>query len=1168
MRYKFTIFLFLLSSVSWAQADSTWSLFQMENGEDIRPLAFQPKAENNEISKETTAAYIPQYSNESVLSEGNWYKLGIVRSGVYKLGYDDLVEMGIDPAAVNPKMIQLYGQYQGMLPEANSVFRPDDLLEDAIEVVGEDDGSFDQGDYILFAGQGPVIWRYNPFTGKYIHTNNVYSDTTFYFLTIGSSSGKRVLKDSVPNGSPTQSISTFLDYAVVDNDLENVAKTGRLWLGEQFEGDLNSRHFEFSFPNRILSKPVYFKMHVAARGIEPTYFSALVNNKLVVDSLFINYVGSNSHYFAKDETRTTSFMIDGEDLDIELLRENSDVSALGWLDYIVINAECALKWRNEPMIFGSPATMDKEKISRFVLSDAPQDIRVWDITSVTSPSEIEITRENDDVTFKVQGNDNQRFIAFSNTGILKPVTWRKIANQNLHGIGSVDMVIVAPEIFFDKANDLAQLHKTNDNLTTVVVTTEQIYNEFSSGMQDISAIRDFMRMLYLKGSFEGKPGYLLLFGDASFDYKNRVEGNTNMVPTFESMESLKETTSFVTDDFYGLLDEYEGAAATGDLDIGIGRLPVSTLEEAGTALHKIEVYTERSAEAMQDWRNTICFVADDQDMNMHLHQAKTLVSIVDTANPELNINKIFSDAYYREKISGGYRYPDAHQAIKDQVEEGALIVNYTGHGGLTGWSEEMILDMPTIRSFSNTDRMPLFITATCEFSRFDDPLFLSAGEQLFLNPNGGGIALMTTTRLAYAHANIALNSRFYFNLNNREGNELPRLGDLIRMSKVPSNINFLNFILLGDPALRLAFPKYNIVTTSIKTTNGKSSDTVRALSTVVVSGEIRNGDAVMNDFNGYLYPKVFGKESIYSTRANGRKSFKEEFTLLDKMFYKGKITVSHGRFEFSFMVPREIALHYGYGKLSYYALDTLNFVDATGYYKKIVVGGVDPDVIPDDEGPAIVMYLNDNSFENNDVVNKNSTLYANLSDQGGINFTGINIGRDILLILDDDDATAQVVNNLFEPDVDSYTAGHIKVPLKGLKDGHHSAAIRVWDLQGNSSEQRIEFMVKSDAAIGLNNVMVYPNPFYDNTTLRFHSKNGGGDLHIEISVFDIAGRRMGSMQTDYSGVGKEIEIPLNWKSVVNGDSNPGYGMFICEMVVTDKNGNKETVRQKIIKLSE
>ncbi len=1157
MKNRFLYLLFtLLPMLVWSQ--QTQPAIQTADSEETVPG-----------NRDNNFTFIPKYVDQSVLSSGDWYKIGITQSGIYKLGFSDLVKMGIEPDKIDPKNIRLYGQYDGMLPEANDKPRYDDLMEDAIKVVGEEDGSFDEEDYILFAGQGPVIWRYNLFTGIYEHINNLYSDTVYYFLTVSDSAGRRVQTIDPPADPPMQTLHTFIDYAVVDNDLENITYSGKLWLGERFEGDVRTHTFEFEFPNRLKSEKLMLKAHVVARSMENSFFTVKVNGKTVVDSARVSYVGPNSGHYARERTSTKYFSDNQDVLSTEVIMQTNDLSATGWLDYLLLNAECELKWRNKgQMVFGNHHSMYADKVSRFVMTGAPDNIQVWDVTDVITPKAQILNKEGDSVSFVTQGKYNQHFIAFDETSYLKPVKTVKIPNQNLHGTGTLDMVIVTPDIFKPQAYELAELHSVQDNLTTKVVTTEEIYNEFSSGMQDVSAIRDYLRMLYLKNAFKGKPGYLLLFGDASFDYKDRVQDNNNMVPTFESLESLKFTTSYATDDFFGLLDDNEGFNAIGDLDLGIGRFPVSTVEQANTAIKKIKIYTERSASVMRDWRNDICFIADDQDMNLHLSQAESLVSIVDTSSPELNINKIYSDAYYREKISGGYRYPEVHQAIIDQVNKGALIINYTGHGGLTGWAEELILDMPAIRSFSNLNQMPLFITATCEFSRFDDPLFQSAGELVFLNETGGGIALMTTTRLAYAHANIALNSRLYLNLKNTEGNELPRLGDLMRMSKIPSSTNYLNFVLLGDPAMRLAYPRYRVVTTSIQNMVGKTSDTLQAMGSVTIKGEIRNNGNLVSNFNGYLYPKVYDKQSVYTTRANDPRSFKEEFTLVDKLLYTGKITVSEGRFEFTFVVPSEISYHYGNGRISYYALDTVNYVDATGYNKNIVVGGTCPDAEPDYKGPEIVMYMNNSGFRNNDVIDKNSTLFANISDINGISYTGMNIGRDMLLIPDGDYAKSRVVNDLFVPDVDSYISGKLKVPFENLSDGHHSLTLRAWDLQGNSTEQKIEFIVNQNAEIGMNNVTVYPNPFIDNAVFRFNNKNGGNGLAISIKVYSIDGKMIGETKTDVSETGKVVEIPFSWHNIVSGGSDPQAGLFIYEMTVTDTKGNKQVVRQKMIKMTE
>lgn len=1109
-----------------------------------------------------------KYSSESVLNTGTWYKIGVLQTGIYKLSYADLQNLGVDVENINPANIKIYGQYKGMLPEANDVERADDLLEDAIEVVGEEDGVFNPDDYILFVAQGAVTWRFNPFSGNYMHKNNIYSDTTFYFLTIGDTPGKRVIKIIPPEEAPEKTFTTFDDYATVDNDLENVALSGKLWVGERFSIDTNSRQFVFNFPNRLVTKPVSIKMHVVARGVKYTYFRVKVNGHEVIDSSRINYVGPNSGYYAKELIKTREFIDANENLTAEVIRETDDLSAVGWLDYLELNAQCALKWREGQMVFDNHASMHETGVYQFVMSDAPQSIEIWDVTDVVNPKIMTLERTGSDVAFVVEGKLNQRFIAFDGTRFLTPVVAKKIPNQNLHGMGNLNLLLVTPSIFLPQAQKLAALHEQKDNLITKVVTTDQIYNEFSSGMQDISAIRDFVRMLYKRGSFGSKPGYLMFYGDASFDYKNRVEGNTNIVPTFESVESLKYTTSFVTDDFFGLLDDDEGLNSVGDLDVGIGRLPVSTIQQANAALSKIINYTTASEAVCSDWRNSICFIADDGDMNLHITQAESLVAIVDTAYPELNINKIYADAYYREKLSGGYRYPDAHKAINEQVNKGALIINYTGHGGLTGWSEEHILDMPSIRSFDNYNQLPLFITATCEFSRFDDPLFLSAGEEVFLNENGGSIALMTTTRLAYAHANIALNSSIYYNLKNTEGNELPRLGDLMRMSKVPSNTNFLNFILLGDPALRLAFPKYEVTTTSMQTITGKSTDTVQAMATITVKGEIRQDGVLVNDFNGFLFPKVYDKQSVYETRANDPRSFKQEFTLFDKLLFSGKSTVSNGKFQFTFIVPSQIAYQFGQGRISYYAVDSVNFADATGYYENLVIGGVDENAILDNEGPAITLYLDEPGLKEYDAVGNNATLFALLSDPNGISHTGTYIGRDILLIMDDDVTNAQVVNSYFIPDVDSYTSGKVEISLTGLSSGIHTAALRAWDLQGNSGVQKITFTVKTDGNVVLNNVMVYPNPFKKNTNFKFYNNSGQSDLKVTIKIYSITGRLIGKQSTKLTGAGKEVVVPFNWQSVVNGGGDPSSGIFIYEMVVSDNNGTREIVRQKLIKLTD
>ncbi len=1134
-----------------------------DKGKIVRLVKFKLKTTIINNSRKPEQYFIPSYTDESVLSNGTWYKIGITQSGVYKIGYPELAKMNIDPASIHPENIRIYGQYSGMLPEANAKPRPDDLLENAIQIIGGEDGHFDEGDLILFYGQGPTTWKYSSLTGKYVHQNNLYSDTVFYFLNTDLGPGKRIQKVPAPDGTVTDTITTFMDYKVIDHDLVNLLMSGKLWVGEVFNKDTSSRVFTFRFPNRLKNKSVFVKMQVLAKGIENSYFSLAANDNIIIDSALILSVSPSSRYYAKKIIRAKDFIDDSDLLNLKLIFDGEDPLNTGWLDYLELNVYRNLVWNNEPLIFSNPKGMETNETDLYKISGSPENLTVWNITDRNNIFQPETSWTNQTTSFISEGMADNQFVAFTYDEALSPVSFKSVPNQNLHGTGMVNMVIVVPPFLKFYAETLADLHHQRDDISSVIVTPEEIYNEFSSGVQDVVAIRDFMRMLYLKGLFESKPPYLLMFGDGSFDYKDRIPDNTNLIPVYESDESLQKTATYGTDDFYGLLDDDEGQNVVGDLDVGIGRFPIATVQEADIVLQKIEHYTIPSRVTMKDWRNVICFIADDQDLNLHLNQAEGLTKIVDTAYPEININKIYIDAFVRQKISSGYRYPDVNRAIDKQVEAGALIMNYTGHGGLDGWADEKILTLPQIRSYKNIDRLPLFITATCEFSRFDDPEFFSAGEQLFLNPTGGAIALLTTTRLAFAHANVVLNRRLYFNLKNTEGNELPRLGDLVRMAKTPAHSNFLNFTLLGDPALRLAFPRYEIHTESISV-NGQATDTIRALAKVTVKGKITANGNLVEDFDGYLYPKIFDKKTTYITRANSPKSLKQPFEFFDKVLFDGKITVKNGTFEFSFFVPEGINPMYGNGKISYYAVDTAHLADATGYDRSFTIGGTDHNAATDMEGPQITLYINDPDFQSNDIVDKNSSLFIRLNDESGINYTGIGLGHDITLTIDGDYANATILNEAFVIDKDSYQSGNIVFPLDNLAPGHHDITVKAWDLRNNSNEKTISFTIDDTHFLKFKKVVAYPNPIKEVVCFNFET-NLAKEVKVTVKIYNLFGQIIGEMETDEFVYDKGMVL-FNWKENVN-TQNPG--IYFYELIFEDKdNSLKQVFSGKLLKIAE
>jgi len=1124
------------------------------------PAEIQKKGENREVF----------FADNSVLRSGDWYKIGVVQTGIHKITYENLQSMGVDPGGLDVSKIGLFGTYNGMLNESNFSSRPDDLTENTIYIAGAEDNSFDQDDYILFYAQSSVVWWYNIFSSRFEHRNNLFSDTVYYFLTTNRGNDKRVTNFESSVQQPTVEVNEFVDYVTHDKDLENLILSGKEWFGERLTGETLERTYSFQFPNHVTDEPLYLQVDMATRSFINTYYQVFVNGVLLIDSVKVTKVSINGGLYARSSNQVITFFSDSDAVDVTVKYLADDPTSVTWVNFITLNAERDLRYTGSQMAFRNPGSAATGNVSRFNLSQTDGNEVIWNITDRHNPVNINYLFEDGFSYFVLPTDSLLEFVIFNHSDAYSPVSFEKIPNQNLHSISNVDMVIVSYPGFLEEANRLAALHEAGDGMQVVVLTPAQIYNEFSSGSQDIAAIRNFMRMLYVRGSFEDEyqSGYLLLFGDASYDYKHRVHENTNFVPTYESDESLRLTGSYVTDDFFGLLSDRDGLNCVGDLDIGIGRLPVVTPEEAKTAVDKIEHYLSQSRKVMRDWRNVLCFIADDGDVNLHMHQAKQLIDIADTLHPGIRINKIFSDAFTKIVVPGGKRYPEVNALISEQVERGALILNYTGHGGLTGWSKSRILDMPMIHSFGNYDNLPLFITATCEFSRYDDPEFISAGEYIFLNKHGGGIALLTTTRLAYAHANIVVNRRIYENLMTEKNNMLPRLGDLVRLSKIPSDNNFLNFVLLGDPALRLAYPQYNVETTTVNSCPvADVMDTVRALQTVIVEGKIINDDGSAADwFNGYVYPKVYDKATHYSTQGNDGSSYPEEFDLSDKLLFDGKTTVKDGYFSFEFLVPKDINYSFGFGSIKYYAQDTVSYSDAWGGYDKLFIGGYNEQVDPDDQGPVIQLYLEDKSFISGDVTSTDPLMFAEIYDDQGISFTGIGLGRDLVMVVDNDFANSMIMNDYFNIKADSYQQGTIFYQLNGLAPGKHTLSLKAWDLHNNSSEVIVEFYVNEQADIELSGVLNFPNPFSETTSFTFNQNKSNTELNVEIKIFDINGRWITTLDKQVRISGLRVD-PIEWDGRNSNGSRIDAGVYMYQIIVTDELGNAAAQRQKFVKIN-
>ena len=734
------------------------------------------------------------------------------------------------------------------------------------------------------------------------------------------------------------------------------------------------------------------------------------------------------------------------------------------------------------------------------------------------------------------------------------------------------MAIITVDDFWTEAGLLASFHQVHDTLRTIVISPQQIYNEFSSGKQDPTAIRNFLRYHYNKNDDDSeKPKYLLLFGDASYDYKDVLPENTNLVPTYQSTGSLSHTATFDTDDYYGILGQQDGDSSLGEIQISIGRFPVHTIEQANTMVDKTIRYTQNNKIQMGSWRNNVCFIADDGNNNLHLDDSNTLADTFLVEHPEFNVDKIFLDSYVKINTPNGKRYPDVTEAINRSIENGVLFVNYTGHGGPVALTEERILTIPDIQSWRNIDKLSVFIVASCEFGPFDDPHHISAGEHIVLSPQGGGVAIFTTTRLAYASYNFKLNKKFHeIAFSRKENGTHYRLGEIIKYAKNESgNLqrNF-NFCLLGDPALKMAYPEFYVETTHINNQEiGEAyQDTIKAQQTVSVKGIVTGiKHQQLMDFNGIVEINVYGKPTVYTTLANESGNHKTDFSIIDLVIYKGKARATNGEFEFSFVVPSGMNTTYGPGKISYYATDyerALGSCDANGGYLDFIVGGIDYSVESDNQGPDIDIFLDNYQFKDGDATSTHPVMLVNLYDINGINNVQFGFGREITARIDHGNNIN--LNESYSYEENSHQKGKVEFQLYDLDFGTHNLMIKAWDMFDNSNEKSISFEVTNAGYLNVFNLKNTPNPMSDYTNFVFdHNQADEITFDINIHIYNIQGKRVWTYQGKAFINGNTIEpIYLDASQISGPDLKQGVYTYIIN--VKNKKGQTVQQSQKLI----
>ncbi|GHM99670.1 peptidase C25 [Cytophagales bacterium WSM2-2] len=1096
----------------------------------------------------------------SVLSSGIWYKFSVNDNGIYKIDYDLLRKAGINPSQINPKNIRIYTGQPGMLPQANSAKRVIDLKEVAISVAGEEDGKFDSNDYILLYAQGPDILEFDTKKNFFRYENNIYTDNNFYYLTVSTSEGKRLAQSQNLSGNYPV-ISQFDDFAYYETDKYNLLHSGRQWFGEQFDQSL-SLTIQFNLPGIVPNSSIKLTSHVMAQSITNCSFNVSFNNQALItqqvpaipNSAFTVKGSLVADTITFSESSASASSQNAQQVRYQFTKGGPGIS-IGYLDYFIFGVKRKLALYNDQTLFVSSESLNNPN-STFQINLVTTNNQVWEVTNAFNAKNQLVQLTGSTFTFSAKTDSLRKFVVFDPAKIAKPKFESTVTNQDLHAISSADMLIISHPSFLTQAKRLEAHRQTHDLLNVVTVSTDQVFNEYGGGKPDITAMRDFIRDVYKKSS--GQLKYVLLFGRGSYDYKDRVFENTNLVPIYEAYSSLEPLLTYSSDDYLGFLEDNEGAwpespVVNYTMDIAVGRLPAKKAADAQNIVDKLIEY-DTNPERFGPWRKELLFVADDGDFDLHIDSANQLASSIDQTHPEVNVNKLFLD-YYKQVIKpNGQFSPEATKALDLSVREGKVIVNYTGHGSEQVWAQEQILNPDVVQSLNNGPMYPLFVTATCEFGRNDDPFIISSAENLLLKKKGGAIGLVTTARPVYSNTNSILNIAFYQSLFARKDNAFRSLGDVVRDTKNNSlsGVYNRNFSLLGDPSMKLALANNIAFTSSVKTS--ANSDTLKALSRVSIKGEIQDSNgSKLNNFNGTVFATVFDKAKSELTLGDPHESVNPPspvYSFVDRpnKVFQGSVSATQGAFQFDFIMPSSLLPTAKAGKLSLYAFNETG-TEAIGTSSVFKVGGQEPNPPADTTPPEIKLYISDTTFIDGGTVGPNTKLVARLFDASGINMASVDPQKSIIATLDN--KWSYVVNDYYYSDKNDFKKGTVIFPLDTLKKGAHVLSLTASDTYNNTSTTSVSFVVTDGIGITVGDFINYPNPFNsisEETTFQFTHTRAGEDLGAAISIYDLTGRPV--VTINYSVVSSNYQVDLGrWNGETASGIKIGPGVYVARLSV-------------------
>lgn len=1122
-------------------------------------------------SNKTQQTQLPAIISNSVLANGEWFRFFVQKSGIYKLSKDFLRQLGFSTDG-NPKNIKIYGNGGRMIPLPNNIAYPIDLTENAIQIIGENDGVYNDNDYILFYAEGTDNWDEE----NQSH-NNLYENRSFYYITSQGEAGKRIA--AMPTISGNGSIFTNFDASqFYEKDLVNVGRLGRKWFGEGFNIK-DEQEFEFSLPNIDNASQITAKIAGVAAAFTTTNFEVKANGTSLGTIPFGSLV-SNSGLLGVENAAAFSFP-SADNVKINLKYNNNGVpGSKGYLDYILLKYKQKLLGYGKQFRFQVDQAATSSGVGEYQISNASAISQVWDITDIYN---IQNFTNNNQNVFSLKANlgEIRKYIALDNADFYAPSkeSQSKIANQNLKGtifkntngqFEDIEYLIITPNFLNAQAERLASFHRQNSAMVVKVVNLDLIYQEFSSGKQDIGAIRNFVKYVYDNASATAKRlKYLCLFGDTSFDPKNILKLNSCIVPIYSDVNSFSLQSSYISDDFYGLMDANEGNMNSGTvsgLDIAVGRMPANSPAQADEMVNKVLEYHD--IKSYGRWRNNFVLISDDVDKQGEFTLEQGLDQLGDqifAQKPFVNLKKIHSDSYLQETAAGGKRYPKARQDFINAFEQGALVFSYFGHGGEDGLAAERLWDNSDGEPLTNQYKYPLFVTITCEFTRFDNPYKTSGGEILYDNPRGGAISLVTTTRQIFISTGQDINNALSANLYGLNSNTLGSMAEALRKAKNSYGGNALMVFYIGDPAIKLALPKPKIVLTKINDVPiTQTTDVFKALATMKITGEVRdelgnnllsnyNGDLAVNIFDKPINRKTLGNDGV--TDSNGQ-VYILDFVTLGETIFRGNASVNNGVFEFTFVVPRDIRVPVGNGRISFYSKKTNQLLDQTGFDTSIQIGGVNTNAPADTTPPVARLFMNDETFVSGGITNESPILLAFLEDENGIN-TASGIGHDIIGILDGNETKPFILNDYYETEPNNYKKGKLKFPFRNLSVGLHTLKLKAWDVYNNPITVEIQFIVVSNQDITLTNVLNYPNPFVDYTQFWFTHNKPFEPLQVQVQVFTVTGKIVWTHNQTITTEGF-LSRNITWDGKDDFGDRIGKGVYVYKLTVQSILSNQKT----------